>query len=97
MLSQEASSLTRLILTRHSLFCRAVELDVELEVLALLQTAPDLSLGPQAQIDADQRLDVRVDDALAESALLPALIAGLEGRISGAWARLHRASPCPRT
>jgi hypothetical protein len=97
MLSHEASSLTRLILTRHSLFCRAVELDVELEVLALLHSVPDLTLAPQAQIEADLRLNVRVDDALAESALLPALIGGLEDRISGAWAQLHRASPCPRT
>ena len=97
MLSQEASSLTRLILTRHSLFCRAVELDVELEVLALLQFVPESTLAEDARIDADLRLISRVDDALAESALLPALIAGLEGRISGAWERLHRASPCPRT
>jgi hypothetical protein len=97
MLSQEASSLTRLILMRHSLACRAVELDVELEVLALLQSVPDPALGERARIDADKRLSSRVEDARAEAALLPGLLARLEIRIRAAWGRLHRASPCPRT
>ncbi len=66
-------------------------------MLALLQTVPELAVGPQARIDADQRLNGRVDDALAEAALLPQLIAGLDLRINTAWVRLHRASPCPRT
>ena len=97
MLSQEASTLTRLILMRHNLACRVVELDVELEVLALLQSVPDPALGERARADADQRLTLRADVAAAEASRLPRLIARVESRIGAAWARLHRASPCPRS
>lgn len=97
MLSQEASNLTRLILMRHNLACRVVELDVELEVLALLQSVPDPALAERARVDADKCLSRRADAASAEASRLPVLLARVDSRIRAAWARLHRTSPCPRS
>jgi hypothetical protein len=97
MLSLEASRLTNLILTRHTLECRAVELEVRLNMLALLECAPDLPLALHGASGEDACPAELRDAAAAELKVLPALLAGVEERIRLAWQRLQSASPTRRS
>ena len=92
MLSLEASHATSLILARLNLLCRATELTMEIEVLALLQSA----LGA-ARTAEDSHLSVRSNAASLELAQLPVKVDDLDVRIGDAWTRLDRVSPSRRT
>ena len=92
MLSLEASHATSLILTRLKLLCRATELTMELEVLALLQSA----LGA-ARTGESTHLSARSDAASIELEQLPSKVVEVDGKLGEAWSRLARVSPSPRT
>jgi hypothetical protein len=77
MLSSEASALTRLILARHALICRASELG---------RTAAAAGLTRGARAGAPR-------GALAEIVLMPGRIGELDERISRAWRRLAEVRP----
>jgi len=91
MLSLEASHATSLILARLNLLCRATELTMELEVLALLQSALGVSEG--AHTGEDSHLSARSDAASSELAQLPTKVVALDERLGEAWSRLDRVSP----
>lgn len=93
MLSSEGSTLSRLILTRHTLICRAIEVDLQLEVLALVETAQNASSYAESAAPAQQSFGDTRESLRAERAVLPALIAELDGQLDRAWQRLHSVSP----
>jgi hypothetical protein len=78
MLSSEAHNLTRLLLARQTLICRATELDAQLEVATL---TPEVYCW---QTFAEMK---------AEAALLPALLLNLNNEIEAARRRLYAVSP----
>jgi hypothetical protein len=78
MLSSEAYALTRLILARQMLICRAIELDTKAEVLTVA--------GPAAASWETFR------EVGAELALIPALLENLEVEIAAAQGRLSAVS-----
>ena len=86
MLSAEASSLTSLILQRHGLVCRAIELEIELELARLLHAA---DCPQQAVLNAAHTATA----AAAELALLTPMIDDVSQRIAGSWDGLDRVSP----
>jgi hypothetical protein len=94
MLSSEGSLLARLILERHTLICRAIDLDMQFEVLALLESTQD---GCCADSPAATDVRVHFSDSRkrlsADVELLPALVDDLEAQIERAWRRLDRVSP----
>ena len=92
MLSLEASHATSLILARLKLLCRATELTMELEVLALLQSA----LGAVRTAE-DSHLSARSNAASIELAQLPPKFVEVDQQLGEAWGRLDRVSPSPRT
>jgi hypothetical protein len=83
MLSYEADALTRLILARQMLICRALELDIEAEVLAV--TGPAVCSWETFHA------------VYAELALVPGLIENLDVEISVAQRRLKAAWRPPTT
>ena len=87
MLSAEASSLASLILERYRLVGRAIELEIELE-LARLHDSADCA-GPAAPVVPDA--------AVAEElARLPYMIQTVSEQIVRSWADLDRVSPHER-
>jgi hypothetical protein len=93
MLSSEGSTLSRLILARHTLICRAIELDLQLEVLALVEAAQNATSYSESAAPPEQSVRPTHQQLSAELALLPALIADLDSRLDSAWQRLHSVSP----
>ena len=89
MLSTEASSLTSLILERHGLVCRAVELEIRLE-LSRLMAAADCP----GDLDPDSRN--AAIEAAAELARLPSVLDVVNDRIAASWLDLDRVSPHER-
>ena len=92
MLSLEASHATSLILARLNLLCRATELTMELEVLALLQSA----LGA-ARTGEGTHLSARSSAASIELEQLPPKFVEVDEQLGEAWSRLDRVSPSRRT
>ncbi len=93
MLSSEGSTLSRLILARHTLICRTVEIDLELEVLTLVESAHSASEYPDGLTPPRQSFSHTRKELCAERTLLPALISNLEFEIERAWQRLYSVSP----
>ena len=93
MLSSEGSTLSRLILARHTLICRAIEVDLQLEVLALVEAVQNATSYPDALSPAQQSFRHTRQRLSAEVAVLPALIQELDGQLERAWERLHTVSP----
>jgi len=93
MLSSEGSTLSRLILARHTLICRAIEVDLQFEVLALVESAQTASSYADAASPAQKSFSHTRQRLSAELAALPALIADLDGQLDRAWQRLHTVSP----
>ena len=75
MLSYEADDLAALVLARHSLICRAIELEAD----------PTIS----APIDAADALDRRTQELLAELVLIPGMLEELDAAIGAGWDRLR--------
>lgn len=89
MLSSEGSTLARLILERHSLLCRAVELDLESEVEALraVWECKDLTARNSALFHIyRERIPMQL-------LVLPLELADLDEQIAEAWLRLRSVSP----
>lgn len=93
MLSSEGSALTWLILARHTLICRALELDAEFEVLSLLESARDRRSGNEAPIDAFGPVGRDRRRLSVERMLLPFVVNDVESGILQAWRRLDTVSP----
>ena len=93
MLSSEGSTLTRLILARHILICRAIESDAHFEVLELIESAQGVRSDSHPRTMARGLFIQSQNRLLAELVLLPALVDDLEGQIERAWRRLDRVSP----
>jgi len=93
MLSSEGSTLSRLILARHTLICRAIEVDLQLEVLALVESAQNASSYSDASSPVQKSFRRTRQRLSAEVAVLPALIEDLDGQLDRAWQRLHTVSP----
>jgi hypothetical protein len=89
MLSSEGSNLARLILERHSLLCRAVELDLESEVEALraVWECKDLTARNSALFQ------IYCERMPAKLLMLPIELAYTEEQIAEAWLRLRSVSP----
>jgi hypothetical protein len=79
MLSSEAAALTRLILARQMLICRALELDTKAEVLAV--TGPAVCSWETFHA------------VYAELALIPGLLENLDREIAAAQRRVHAVCP----
>ena len=89
MLSRTAAKLTHFILARHSLICRAVELESTVEAHSIVRAARD---GAGVDQGVGQQLCAVSPDraALAELMLLPELISMVEESIVSGWERLGR-------
>lgn len=90
MLSSEGSKLARLILARHTLICKAIELDTKYELLAQIDThirGEDGTTRVHGPFDRSRR---RMQ---AELVLVPALVDDLEAQIECARLRLDSVSP----
>ncbi|HEX2830435.1 MAG TPA: hypothetical protein VHP37_29125 [Burkholderiales bacterium] len=86
MLSQEAHDLATLIATRHSLICRAAELDAQIELATTLYDAPSMHGG-------EDGLDDELETMISELLLLPSLVDDLDTRIEAAWDRVRASDP----
>ncbi len=93
MLSSEGSILTRLILARQTLVCRAIELDLQFEVLALVESMQDACSDAHTATDARTTTTQSRKELSAELSLLPERIEDLDRQIERAWHRLDRVSP----
>jgi hypothetical protein len=96
MLSAESSRLTDLLLARQTLICRATELDLHMDMLSSLEGIP-VAPWDEAAAAHDRELFRQFrQQALAEMARLPIVIADLHCRIHSARERLERVSPAQR-
>lgn len=96
MLSAEGSNLADLVLRRHGLLCHAVELDVHLDVLGHLETAP-LACSEEAEsaVDRERFRDLR-HTTERERRQVPGHVVMLDLHIRSAWDRLGRVTPAQR-
>lgn len=90
MLSSEGSKLTRLILSRHTLICKAIELDTKYELLAQIDAQVRYD---HAAARVHRSFDRRRRRMQAELILVPALVDDLEGQIECARLRLDSVLP----
>jgi hypothetical protein len=86
MLSHQAAELAQLVIQRHTLICRAIELDNEHQLMTLIRTANAHASGSSA-------LERHRDEVLAELVLMPLLIDDVEASIGAAWDRLRFLQP----
>ena len=88
----EVAQLTKLLLARHSLVCRAVELECETEILARIQ-----SLTGVPSTDVDKAAAIKASTlAAAELSLLPMRRGALDKRIDFSIKRLQLLVPHKR-
>jgi hypothetical protein len=90
MLSSEGSKLARLILARHSLICKAIELDTKYELLTEMDARIRNGGGVQRYHGPFDRSRRRMQ---AELVLVPALVDDLEAQIERARLRLDTVLP----
>jgi hypothetical protein len=93
MLSSEGSRLSRFILARQTLICRAEELDARLNVLALVERTLESLPAAVTETKAALSFTQQRDRASAEVVLLRALIKDLEAQIDRGWERLDNVLP----
>ena len=87
MLNQEAEELTTLIVARHILISRAMELEARYDAMAVMHEAPFDRVRPSP--DDDETLRAKFEEVRGELVLVPALLLDLEQRIGAAWDRLR--------
>ena len=90
MLSSEGSKLARLILARHTLICKAIELDTKYELLSQIDARVRSDDGVQRPHGAFERSRRRMR---AELVLVPALVNDVEAQIERARLRLDTVLP----
>ena len=90
MLSSEGSKLARLILARHTLICKAIELDTRSESLAQTDMGVRNEDGTTRAHDASAHCRQRMQ---AERMLVPVLVERLDEQIERAQRRLDTVLP----
>jgi hypothetical protein len=94
MLSSAASALTQLILARHTLMCRAIELNAMFDDdAAVMAGGETIGTAERDQSHAKYEAGHSRRCAAAELMLLPALLSNNNAAIADAWERLARTCP----
>ncbi len=93
MIESKSFALAGLILTRQTLICRGIELEIRFEVLSVLQSTRLARRTPlRSSGEADEIASLERNCLMAEIALMPSLIEDMDRQIARAWRGLGKLS-----
>jgi len=90
MLSSAGSTLTRLVIAKHTMICRAIELDVIFEADAVVLAAREAAGFTQMAAGEAVSVAARKRSLTAELIMLTELIGDVEAAIAIGWRQLAR-------